>query len=327
MKRREFITLFGGVAAAWPLAARAEQPAMPVVGFLGSGSSQSGAYRVNAVRQGLMESGYVEGRNVAFEYRWAENQYGRLPALGAELAQREVAVIVAIGGNTSATAAKSATTTIPIVFEVGGDPIAMGLAASFNRPGGNLTGVSTLTGTLVAKQFEVMHETIPKTALIGFLINPNNPDADNETKIALAAAGSVGQQVAIVQARRESELEAAFATLAERGAGALVICADPFINDRSDKLAELTTRQKLPAIHSNREFTAAGGLMSYGNDISEALRLAGHYAAQILKGQKPADLPVQQSVKVQLAVNLRTAKAFGVAVPLQIVARADEVIE
>ena len=182
----------------------------------------------------------------------------------------------------------------------------MGLAASFNRPGGNLTGVSTLTGTLVAKQFEVMHETIPKTALIGFLINPNNPDADNETKIALAAAGSVGQQVAIVQARGESELEAAFATLAERGAGALVICADPFINDRSDKLAELTTRQKLPAIHSNREFTAAGGLMSYGNDISEALRLAGHYAGQILKGGKPADLrPVQQSVKVQLAVNLQ----------------------
>jgi putative tryptophan/tyrosine transport system substrate-binding protein len=327
MGRREFITLVGGTAVAWPLAARAQQSAMPVVGFLGAGSLRGDAYRVTAVRQGLMESGFVEGRNVAFEYRWAEDQYGRLPALAAELVQRAVAVIVAIAGNTSATAAKSATTTIPIVYLIGGDPIEMGLAVSLNRPGGNLTGVSMLSGSLVAKQFEVLRETVPKSALIGFLVNPDNQDAGNETKIAEAAAASVGQQVAIVHARKESELETAFAALAEQRAGALVICSDPLINDQSDKLVELAARHKLPSIHSIRRFTTAGGLMSYGTDITEAHRIVGLYAGRILKGEKAADLPVQQSVKVELSINLQTAKTLGLVVPPQIVARADEVIE
>jgi putative ABC transport system substrate-binding protein len=274
MRRREFITLVGGAAAAWPLGARAQQPAMPVVGFLGAGSLRGDAYRVTAVRQGLMESGFVEGRNVAFEYRWAEDQYDRLPALAAELVRRKVAVIVAIAGNTSATAAKSATTTIPIVYLIGGDPIKMGLAVSLNRPGGNLTGVSMLSGSLVAKQFEVLRETVPNSALIGFLVNPDNQDAGNETKIAQAAAASVGQQVAIVHARKENELDTAFAALIEQRAGALVICSDPLMNDQSDKLVELAARHKLPAIHSVRRFTAAGGLMSYGTDIIEAHALS-----------------------------------------------------
>jgi putative ABC transport system substrate-binding protein len=327
MRRREFITLIGGAAVAWPLAVRAQQPAMPVIGFLGAGSRESDAYRAAAVRKGLMEAGFVEGKNVAFEYRWAEDRYERLPALAAELVRLEIAVIVAIGGITSAVAAKSATATIPIVFEIGGDPIGMGLVASLNRPGSNITGVSFLTGTLVAKQFEVLHETVPKTALIGFLVNPTNPDADNETKSARAAAGSVGQNIVIVQARKDSELETAFATLVQQRAGALVICADPFFNNQRDKLVELAARQKLPAIHSLREYAAAGGLMSYGTSITEAHRLVGLYAGRILKGEKPADLPVQQSTKVELVINLKTANALGLTVPPQIVARADEVIE
>ena len=327
MRRREFITLIGGAAVAWPLAVRAQQPAMPVIGFLGAGSRESDAYRAAAVRKGLMEAGFVEGKNVAFEYRWAEDRYERLPALAAELVRLEIAVIVAIGGITSAVAAKSATATIPIVFEIGGDPIGMGLVASLNRPGSNITGVSFLTGTLVAKQFEVLHETVPKTALIGFLVNPTNPDADNETKSARAAAGSVGQNIVIVQARKDSELETAFATLVQQRAGALVICADPFFNNQRDKLVELAARQKLPAIHSLREYAAAGGLMSYGTSITEAHRLVGLYAGRILKGEKPADLPVQQTTKVELVINLKTANALGLTVPPQIVARADEVIE
>ena len=327
MKRREFITLIGSMVVAWPLAAAAQQPALPVVGFLGAGSRESDAYRAAAVRKGLIEAGFVEGRNVAFEYRWAEDQYERLPALAVDLVRREVAVLVAIGGITSAIAAKSATATIPVVFEIGGDPIGMGLVSSLNRPGGNITGVSFLTGTLVAKQFEILHETVPMTALIGFLVNPTNPDADNETKSARAAAGSVGQKIAIVQARKDSELETAFATLVQQRAGALVICADPFFNNQRDKLVELAARQKVPAIHSLREYAAAGGLMSYGTSITEAHRLVGLYAGRILKGEKPADLPVQQSTKVELVINLKTAKALGLTVPPQIVARADEVIE
>jgi len=326
MRRREFVTCLSTVVA-WPLAARAQQPAMPVVGFLGTGSPRSDAYRVTAVRQGLMESGYVEGQNVAFEYRWAEDQYGRLPALATELVQREVAVIVAIGGTTSAVAAKSATTTIPIVFEIGSDPVTSGLVNSLNRPGGNVTGVASWIGTLAAKQFEILHETVSKSALIGVIVNPDNRDADNVANSVRAAAESVGQKIAIVQAGKESELETAFAALVQQGAEALLISADPFLNNECDKLAELAARQKLPAIHSLREYTAAGGLMSYGASVIDALRIAGHYAGQILGGEKAADLPVQQSVKIELTINLKTAKALGLAVPAQIVARADEVIE
>jgi putative ABC transport system substrate-binding protein len=326
VRRRVFITLLGGAAATWPLAARA-QPTMPVIGFLGVGSPESDVFRAAAVRQGLIETGYVEGRNVAFEYRWAEDQYERLPALAAELVRREVAVIVAIGGNTSAVAAKAATGTIPIVFALGTDPIRSGLVASLNRPGGNITGVSFLTNTLVAKQFEVLHETVPKTALIGLLVNPTNANVERDTKNALAAAELVGQKLAVVQARTASELETAFVTLVQQRAGALVVGADPFFVNRRDTLIELVARQKLPAIYPIREFAAAGGLMSYGTNITEAHRIAGIYAGRILKGEKPADLPVQQSTKVELVVNLKTAKALGLTVPPTLLARADEVIE
>jgi putative ABC transport system substrate-binding protein len=327
MKRRDFITLLGG-AVAWPVATNAQQSErMPVIGFLSSGSLESDAFRVSAFRQGLSEAGYVEGRNVAFEYRWAEDQYERLPALAAELVRHEVAVIVTMGGNPSAVAAKSATATIPIVFAVGADPIKLGLVASLNRPGGNITGVSFLINTLVAKQFEVLHKTVPKTALIGFLVNPTNPNADTDTKNVLAAAGSVGQKMAIVQARTDSELEKVFVTLVQQRAGALVVSADVFFINRRDKLVELSARQKVPTIYALREYVAAGGLMSYGTSITEAYRVVGLYAGQILKGEKPADLPVQQSTKVELLVNLKTAKTLGLTVPPQIVARADEVIE
>ena len=327
MKRRDFITLLGGAAAAWPLTARGQQAAMPVVGILGAGSQGTDAFRAAAVRQGLKEIGYIEGQSVAFEYRWAEDQYERLPALAAELVRHKVDVIVAIGGNTSALAAKSATATIPIVFEIGGDPIELGLVPSLSRPDGNITGVTFLVGTLTAKQFEILHETVPKTALVGFLLNPANADAEIKTKDALAGAAAVGQKLVVVPARTDSELEAAFVTLVQRRVGALVISAEPFFSSRRDKLIELTARQKLPAIYTLREFVTAGGLMSYGTSITEALRLAGLYAGRILKGEKPADLPVQQSAKVELAINLRTAKSLGITVPPQIVARADEVIE
>ncbi len=324
--RREFIGLLGS-AAAMPRAARAQQAILPVVGLLGVGSPQSDAFRVAAVRQGLIEAGYVEGRNVAFEYRWAENHNERLPALAAELVRREVAVIVAIGGITSAMAAKSATATIPIVFEMGGDPIKLGLVASLSRPGGNMTGVTFLISTLVAKQFEILHETVPNTALIGFLTNPTIADAETNMKNALAAAETIGQKLLVVEAGTDSELDAAFATLVQRRAGALVVGVEPFFVSRRVKLVELAARQKLPAIYTLREFVTAGGLMSYGTSITEALRLSGLYAGRILKGEKPADLPVQQSTKVELVLNLKTAKALGLTVPLPLLGRADEVIE
>jgi putative ABC transport system substrate-binding protein len=326
MKRREFIGLVGGAAAS-PLAARAQQAMMPVIGFLSAGSPQSDAFRVVAIQQGLKETGYVEGRNVAFEYRWAEDHNERLPALAAELVRREVAVIVTIGGTTSAVAAKSATATIPIVSGIGADPVKLGLVTSLNQPGGNITGVSFLIGTLVAKQFEVLHETIPKTALVGFLVNPTVADAETNTKNVLAAAEIVGQKLLVVQAHTDSELETAFVTLVQQRAGALVVGADPFFLDRRDKLVELAARQNVPAIYFFREFVSAGGLMSYGTSIAEGNRIVGLYAGRILRGEKPADLPVQQSTKFELAINLKTAKALGLTVPPQIVARADEVIE
>jgi putative ABC transport system substrate-binding protein len=327
MKRREFITLIGGAAAVWPFAARAQQPAMPVVGFLGGASPESDAFRVAAIRQGLKETGYVEARNMAFDYRWAEDHNERLPALAADLVRRKVAVIVSMGGNASAVAAKPATATIPIVFAIGGDPIKLGLVASLNRPGGNMTGVSFLNNTLVAKQFEILHETVPKTALIGYLVNQTSPNADADTKNVQAAAELLGQKLLVLHASTDSELEAAFVTLVQQRAGALMVGPDAFFTNRRDKLVELTARQKVPAIHFFRLFTAAGGLMSYGTSLTEPYRLVGVYAGRILNGEKPADLPVQQSTKVELVINLKTAKALGLTVPPQIVARADEVIE
>jgi putative ABC transport system substrate-binding protein len=326
MQRREFIALLGS-AAVLPRVAQAQQPMLPVVGLLGVGSPQSDAFRVAAVRQGLIEAGYVEGRNVAFEYRWAENHNERLPALAAELVHREVALILAIGGVTSAVAAKSATSTIPIVFEIGGDPIKLGLVSSLNRPGGNLTGVTFLISTLVPKQFEILREMVPKAALIGFLVNPTLADAETNTKNAFVAAKSVGQKLIVVEAGTDSELEAAFATLVQERADALVVLVDPFFISQRAKLVELAARQKLPAIYTLREFAIAGGLMSYGTSVTEALRLSGLYASRILKGEKPADLPVQQSTKVELILNLKTAKTLGLTVPLPLLGRADEVIE
>jgi putative tryptophan/tyrosine transport system substrate-binding protein len=326
MRRRKFIKLMGGAAAMWPLAALAQQP-MPVIGFLSTGSPQSDAFRLAAVRQGLVEAGYVEGRNFVFDYRGAEDQYERLPALAAELVRREVALIVTGGGSTSTMAAKSATATIPIVFVTGANPIKLGFVASFNRPGSNITGVGFLVNTLVAKQFEVLHETVPKTALIGYLVNPTYANAEADTRNVLAAAELVGQKLLVVQAHTDSELEAAFVTLIQQRAGALVVGADPFFFNRRDKLVELAARQKIPAIYFLREFASAGGLMSYGTSITEAYRIVGLYAGRILKGEKPAELPVQQSTKVELIVNLKTAKALGLTVPPALLARADEVIE
>jgi len=326
MQRRDFIGLVGS-AAAWPLAARAQHSAMPVVGFLGAGSPEFDGYRAAGARQGLTEAGYVEGRNVTIEYRWADDRYERLPALAAELVRRKVDVIVAIGGITSALAAKAATAIIPIVFEIGGDPIKMGLVDNLNRPSGNITGVTFLVGTLVAKQFEIVRETVPNAALIGFLVNPTNRDAEAKTKDARAAADSVGQKLLVVQAGSVSELEAAFAMLVQQHAGALVVAAEPFFTSRREQLIELAARHEVPAIYALREFATAGGLMSYGTSVTEAHRIAGLYAGRILKGEKPGDLPVQQSTKVELVLNLKTAKALGLIVPLPLLGRADEVIE
>jgi putative ABC transport system substrate-binding protein len=266
-------------------------------------------------------------RSITFEYRWAEDHNERLPALATELVRREVAVIVTVGGTTSAVAAKSATGTIPIVFAIGGDPIKLGLVASLNQPGGNITGVSFLIGTLVAKQFEVLHETVANGALIGFLVNQPNAGAEIQTKNALAAAESVGQKLLVVQAHTDSELEAAFVTLAQQRAGALLVGPDPFFIRRRDKLVGLAASQKLPVVYSLRQFAMASGLMSYGTSITEAHRIAGLYAGQILKGEKPANLPVQQSTKVELVINLKTARALGLNVPNTLIGRADEVIE
>ncbi|HKA75973.1 MAG TPA: ABC transporter substrate-binding protein [Pseudolabrys sp.] len=298
-----------------------------MVGFLGTGSSQSDAFRVAAVRQGLIETGYVEGRNVTFEYRWAEDHNERLPALAADLVHRGVRVIASIGGLTTAVAAKSSTATIPIVFEIGGDPVGLGLVSSLNRPGGNITGVSLLIGTLSAKRFQIIQETAPKAALIGFLMNPANADAQAQTKDVLAAAQSVGQKLAVIQARTDRELEAAFATLTEKRADALLVMADPFFVTRRDKLVELAADHKVPTIYPLREFVAAGGLMSYGASIAEAHRTVGMYVGRILSGEKPADLPIQQATKVELIINLKTAKALGLEIPMSLIGRADEVIE
>jgi putative ABC transport system substrate-binding protein len=326
MRRREFITALAG-AAALPLTVRAQQPTMPVIGFLGTGSLEYDAFRVAAVRQALMEAGYLEGRNVVFEYRWAEDHYERLPVLAVELARREVSVIVAMGGVSSALAAKSATASIPIVFALGGDPTQSGVVASLNRPGGNITGTTFLTNVLIEKQFEILHETVPGAALIGFFVNSTNANADTDTRNVQAAAVSIGQRVLVLQAHSDSDLEAASVALDQGGIGAFLVAADPFFLSRRDKFVELAARRKIPAIYPSSEYTTAGGLMSYGASISNAFRVVGVYVARILKGERAADLPVQQSTKVELIINLKTAKALGLTVPLPLIGRADEVIE
>jgi putative ABC transport system substrate-binding protein len=324
MRRREFITLLGA-AAAWPFAAGAQQ-AMPVIGFLGIRAPGEDPQLLTAFRQGLTQSGYVEGQNLAIEYRWAESQYDRLPDLAAELVRRRVAVIVATA-IPAALAAKAATTIIPIVFTGGVDPIEFGLVASLRRPGGNLTGVTSLTVELGPKRLELLHEAVPTATTIALLVNPTNPNAETQARDAQAAARILGLGLPVLRASTERDLDAAFATLAQLRAGGLVIGSDPFFNSRREQLAALTVRHAVPTIYGYREFAAAGGLMMYGSSLTDSYRLVGVYTGRILKGEKPADLPVQQSTKVELVINLKTAKALGLTFPLTLLGRADEVIE
>jgi putative ABC transport system substrate-binding protein len=323
MKRRQFITLLGG-AAAWPPMARAQQPAMPVIGFLGGESPEQYSDRLRGFRQGLGEAGYVEGQNVAIEYRWAQGHNDRLPELAASLVRRNVSVIATGGGFPSAQAAKAATATIPIVFQVGVDPVRTGLVFSLNRPGGNLTGVNSLNGELRGKWLELMHEFVAGTNRFAFLINPTNfrdPSVLEESARALAL------DVQVVNASFETEFDALFAKLDQFRVGGLVIDADPFLQSRSKQLASLALQHRLPAIGQVREFVAAGGLMVYGGSIAQQLRQVGIYTGRILKGEKPSDLPVQQSTKVDFVINLKTAKSLGLTVPPSLLAIADEVIE
>jgi len=325
MRRREFITLIGGAAAVWPLAARAEQPALPVIGFLNGGSAWEYARAAAAFRQGLSETGYVEGHNVLVEYRWAEGHYERLPELAADLVRRQVTVIAA---NTQAVpAAKAATTTIPIVFATSADPVAAGFVASLNRPGGNVTGVSSLSVEIGPKRLQLLHEMVPTATVMAVLINPTNPNAEAQSRAMQAAARDIGLQLHVLHATTERDFDTAFATLVQLRASALVIGADVFLINRSEQLAALALRHTVPAIFLYREFVAAGGLMSYGESARDSFRLSGVYAGRILKGEKPADLPVLQATKFQLIINLKTAKALGLTIPLPLLGQADEVIE
>jgi ABC-type uncharacterized transport system substrate-binding protein len=325
MKRRDFMALLSG-AAAWPLAARAERSAMPVVGFLNSASHAPFARNVTAFQQALNAAGYIEGQNVAIEYRWADGKVDRLPALAADLVQRKVAVIAAFD-TASAFAAKVATKTIPVIFLVGGDPIKVGLVASLRRPSGNVTGVSILFNTLAAKQLEVLHEAIPKAHLIGLLTNSTNPNAKFDVRDVQAAANVLGHNLLVVKCSTETELESVFNALTQRLTGALVVTADPFFIIQREKIVELAARQALPAIYPMPDFVIAGGLMSYGTSLANGYREVGVYAGRVLKGAQAAVLPVQQAVKVELIINLKTAKALGITLPLALLGRADEVIE
>ncbi len=325
MRRREFITLIGGAAAAWPLAARAQQPTMPVVGFLNTRAPGEDTHLLAAFRQGLSETGYVEGKTVAIEYRWAEGHNDRLPALAADLVRRRVTVIAA---NSQATiAARAATTTIPIVFITGADPVQVGFVASLNRPGGNLTGVASLDTELGRKRLQLLHELLPKAGTIAALVNPTFPGSDIQARDLQAAASTLGLKLHILHASTERDINTAFATLARLQASGLVIGNDPFFTSWSEQLAALALRHAVPAIYEFRAFVAAGGLMSYGPRIADLYRLVGVYTGRILKGEKPADLPVQQSTSVELIINLKTAKALGLTVPLPLLGRAEEVIE
>jgi putative ABC transport system substrate-binding protein len=326
MKRREFITLLGGTAAAWPLATRAQQSPMPVVGFLNGATAAGWAPFVAAFRQGLIETGYTEGQNVAIEYRFAEGEYDRLPAMAAELVHRRVSVIAATT-TPAALAAKAATTAIPVVFTTTGDPVQMGLVASLSRPSGNVTGVTRLNVEVAPKLLELMHELVPAVTRIALLVNPTGPNAETLSKEIEAAARVLGLEVPVLHATTENDLDKMFSTFSQLSAGALVIGTDPFFTTRSQQLATLTLRGGVPAIYSTRAFATAGGLMYYGASITDLYRLAGDYTARILKGERPADLPVQQSAKVELVINLKTAKALSLKVPQSLVSRADEVIE
>jgi putative ABC transport system substrate-binding protein len=326
MRRREVLAFVGGGAVAWPLAAHAQQTMMPVVGMLNSATPQAYASRVAAFLQGLRETGYAEGKTVTIEYRWAEDRYDRLPSLAAELVHRQVNVIAAIT-TPAALAVKAASTAIPTVFEVGGDPVELGLVASLSRPGGSVTGVSLLNAELGPKRLELLHELVPGAATVAALLNPANPNTGPLATTLQAAAHAMGLDLHVVHAGGEGDFDAAFQTIGQLRAGALFIGTDPLFNGHSGELAALALRLGIPAIYQYRDFAAAGGLLSYGGSFTEPLHLVGVYTGRVLKGEKPADLPVQQSTKVELYINLKTAKALGIAVPLAMLGRADEVIE
>jgi putative ABC transport system substrate-binding protein len=324
--RREFIALFGGAAAAWPLAARAQQAAMPVIGYLNNASPESDVPRLTGLRRGLNQTGYVEGRNLVIEYRWAGNQADRLPALAADLVKLRVAVIVS-AGLVATLAAKAATTSIPILFGVGNDPVQLGLVASLNRPGGNLTGFNAFVSELGAKALALLHELVPSAATIGFLENPNNPVNEFTTRDVLAAAPAIGLKVQVLKAGTDRELDAAFVSLVQARTGALLVVGDAFFNNRIEQIVALAARHAIPTMYLFRDFAVAGGLISYGTSLIEVYRQVGLYAGRILKGEKPADLPVIQTTKIELIINLKTAKTLGLEVPAKLLAIADEVIE
>jgi putative ABC transport system substrate-binding protein len=327
MRRRKFITLLGS-AAAWPVVARAQKSALPVIGFLGSASPVGYAPFVTAFRQGLKDTGFVEGQNVAIEYRWAEGRYDRLRELAEELVRRHVNVIAVPASTPGALAARAATTTTPIVFAIGGDPVTLGLVVSFNRPGGNATGVSVLSVTVVAKRLELLHELVPTATRIALLVNPaNRQQTEAEISELQAAARTRGLKLLVLKASNEGDFETAFTTLVQWGARALVVQTDSVFTDRGNQLVRLAARHAVPVIYGRRETAAAGGLMSYANDLTDSFRQVGNYTGRILKGEKPADLPVVQPTKFEFVINLKTAKALGLTIPETLLATADEVIQ
>jgi putative ABC transport system substrate-binding protein len=327
MQRRDLITLIGGAAVAWPLMARAQTPGTPVIGFLNPASPGSYAPFVSAFHQGLKGAGYVEGENVAIEYRWADGQYDQLPMLASELVARRVTVIAATGGDVSALAAKAATTRIPIVFDTSSDPVKVGLVASLNWPGGNLTGVSIFTVELVPKRLELLCEVVPTAAVIGLLVNPMRTSAESETRGAEAAVSALGRRSVILSASSERDLSVAFATLGQQQVDALLVNGDNLFISLRDQLAAMTARYAVPTMYGERQYAVAGGLMSYNSNLTDTYRQVGVYTGKILKGEKPADLPIQQPTKFELVINLKTAKTLGLTVPPTLLARADEVIE
>jgi putative ABC transport system substrate-binding protein len=327
VRRRDFITLLGGTAASWSFAAQAQPLAVPVIGFLSSRSPGESTSVVAALRQGLKEAGYIEGQNVTVEYRWAEGRYDRLPELAKELVARHISLITATGDAVSALAAKGATTTIPIVFVIGGDPVRFGLVARLNRPGGNITGVSLISSGLGAKRLGLLHELLPNAAVFALLLNPDNPNGEPERIDVEEAGRTIGRQIVVVNASYERELDTAFAYLAQQRAGGLLVATDPFFLSRRDQLVELAARHAIPTMYQFREFATASGLMSYGTNITDAYHRAGEYSGRILKGERPADLPIFQQTKLELIINLKTAKMLGLSIPPTLLVFADEVIE
>jgi putative tryptophan/tyrosine transport system substrate-binding protein len=326
VRRREFITLLGGAAAAWPLPAQAQQ-SMPAIGFLSSRAAGESMVDLTGFRRGLAETGFVEGRNITMEYRWAENRYERLPALAADLVARRVAVIAAVGGPVSGLAVKASATAIPFVFISGVDPVKLGLVASLNRPGGNATGVNIFITAVEAKRLGLLHELVPTAASIAIVLNPNSPEYEAQLQDVQSAAQAIPKPVQIIKAGTDGEIAGAFATAVRSGAQALQVCADPFFNSLRERIVALAAQHAVPAIYETRSYATAGGLISYGPDLADMYRQVGNYVGQIIKGAKPADLPVVQPTRLELVVNLKTARVLGIEVPATLLARADEVIE